>query len=96
MQSSYSWRYNRAEDDAEKEQRRKFRVERKLQELEELQDNKENIDDTYHDIVEFAQNYFNSHERSPDGKEIIVSYFSINHYLNSCLEITFCIPWIYA
>ncbi|XP_020707671.2 myosin-I heavy chain isoform X1 [Athalia rosae] len=51
---------------AEREQRRKFRVERKLQELE---DNKEVLepDTTYHDIVEFAQNYFNNHERSPEG-----------------------------
>lgn len=51
---------------AEREQRRKFRVERKLQELE---DNKEILepDTTYHDIVEFAQNYFNNHERSPEG-----------------------------
>ncbi|CAK9822430.1 Unconventional myosin-X [Anthophora retusa] len=49
----------------EREQRRKCRVERKLQELE---DKKEpDIEITYHDIVEFAQNYFNSHERSPEG-----------------------------
>ncbi|KAG7202639.1 hypothetical protein KM043_009818 [Ampulex compressa] len=49
----------------EREQRRKCRVERKLQELE---DKKEpEIEVTYHDIVEFAQNYFNSHERSPEG-----------------------------
>ncbi|XP_034937659.1 myosin-I heavy chain isoform X2 [Chelonus insularis] len=50
----------------EREQRRKFRVERKLLELEEK---KEPIEQevTYHDIVEFAQNYFNSHERSPEG-----------------------------
>lgn len=49
----------------EREQRRKCRVERKLQELE---DKKEQENETtYHDIVEFAQNYFNSHERSPEG-----------------------------
>ncbi|KAK1133011.1 hypothetical protein K0M31_014375 [Melipona bicolor] len=49
----------------EREQRRKCRVERKLQELED----KKEVDNevTYHDIVEFAQNYFNSHERSPEG-----------------------------
>ncbi|XP_046750485.1 myosin-I heavy chain isoform X2 [Diprion similis] len=51
---------------AEREQRRKFRVERKLQELEENKDVQE-ADATYHDIVEFAQNYFNNHERSPEG-----------------------------
>jgi len=46
-------------------------VEKKLQELEELQDKEAAtaaLDDTYHDIVEFAHNYFNSHERSPEGK----------------------------
>ncbi|XP_046401515.1 myosin-I heavy chain isoform X2 [Ischnura elegans] len=98
MQSSYSWRYNRAEEDTEKDQRRKFRVERKLQELEELQqDNKENMDDTYHDIVEFAQNYFNAHERSPDGTimatltrkrkstEIIPKYEMVTYYRGSTI-----------
>ncbi|KAF7991609.1 hypothetical protein HCN44_008980 [Aphidius gifuensis] len=51
---------------AEREQRRKTRVEKKLQELE---DKKESIEPEilYHDIVEFAQNYFNSHEKSPEG-----------------------------
>ncbi|XP_014299104.1 myosin-I heavy chain isoform X1 [Microplitis demolitor] len=50
----------------EREQRRKFRVERKLMELEEKKEPVE-TEVTYHDIVEFAQNYFNSHERSPEG-----------------------------
>lgn len=50
---------------AEREQRRKFRVERKLQELEDKKDVPEG--ENYHDIMEFAQNYFNSHERSPEG-----------------------------
>jgi hypothetical protein len=70
VQSSYSWRYN-GHDEPEREQRRKFRVEKKLQELEEPQDKEAAtaaLDDTYHDIVEFAHNYFNSHERSPEGK----------------------------
>ncbi|XP_015184987.1 PREDICTED: unconventional myosin-X isoform X2 [Polistes dominula] len=50
----------------EREQRRKCRVERKLQELEDKRE--QDIEQaTYHDIVEFAQNYFNSHERSPEG-----------------------------
>lgn len=49
----------------EKEQRRKFRVERKLQELEEKKEVPES--EMYHDIVEFATNYFNNHERSPEG-----------------------------
>lgn len=46
-------------------------MEKKLQELEEMQDKEAAtaaLDDTYHDIVEFAHNYFNSHERSPEGK----------------------------
>jgi hypothetical protein len=41
--------------------------------LEELQDKEAAaaaLDDTYHDIVEFAHNYFNSHERSPEGMSI--------------------------
>jgi len=49
----------------EREQRRKCRVERKLQELEDKKE--QDSEATYHDIVEFAQNYFNSHERSPEG-----------------------------
>ncbi|XP_039281618.1 myosin-VIIa [Nilaparvata lugens] len=59
------WRYN---DDPEREQRRKFRVEKKLQEMEENQE--KTVDpllETYFDIVEFAQNHFNSHERTPEG-----------------------------
>lgn len=44
-------------------------MERKLQELEEDQEETRAlaVDETYHDIVEFAHNYFNSHERSPEG-----------------------------
>lgn len=60
-----SWRRN--EDDPEREQRRKFRVEKKIQEFNETKEQEKQVDETYHDIVEFAQNYFNSHERSPEG-----------------------------
>lgn len=69
VQSSYSWRYN-GQDDPEKEQRRKFRVEKKLQEMEEEHQEKtmDPLQDAYHDIVEFAHKYFNSHERTPEGK----------------------------
>lgn len=49
----------------QREQRRKCRVERKLQELEDKKE--QDTEANYHDIMEFAQNYFNSHERSPEG-----------------------------
>lgn len=49
----------------EREQRRKCRIERKLQEMEDKKE--QDSEATYHDIVEFAQNYFNNHERSPEG-----------------------------
>lgn len=53
-------------NNVEREQRRKFRVEKKLQELETTE--KENgTEEIYYDMVEFAQNYFNGHERSPEG-----------------------------
>ncbi|XP_049959838.1 myosin-I heavy chain [Schistocerca serialis cubense] len=97
VQSSYSWRYNgRAEEDAEREQRRKFRVEKKLQELEEQQE-KEVLDDAYHDIVEFAHNYFNSHERTPEGTimatltrknkpvEVMPKYEMVTYYRGSSI-----------
>lgn len=56
----------------EREQRRKFRVEKKLQEMEEEREDKaptnSHNEEAYHDLVEFAQEHFNSHERSPEGK----------------------------
>lgn len=56
---------------AEREQRRKYRVEKKLQEMHQLdvtEREKESIrDDIYYDILEFAEGYFNAHERSPEG-----------------------------
>ncbi|XP_022913849.2 unconventional myosin-VIIa [Onthophagus taurus] len=63
-----TWRYSQEQEinGGEREQRRKFRVEKKLQELNENQD-KENVEDTYHDMLEFAETYFNGHERSPEG-----------------------------
>lgn len=52
----------------EREQRRKFRVEKKLQELNENNE-KENVtvEEVHFDMVEFANSYFNAHERSPEG-----------------------------
>jgi hypothetical protein len=29
--------------------------------------NTDPLQDNYHDILEFAENYFNAHERSPEG-----------------------------
>lgn len=49
-------------------------MEKKLQEMENIQE-KMHVDplqDNYHDILEFAENYFNAHERSPEGIEIAV------------------------
>ncbi|XP_073998839.1 unconventional myosin 81F [Rhodnius prolixus] len=63
-----NWRCNGTQDGAERGLRRKYRVEKKIQEME--QDNtlfSAPLNDTYHDIVEFAQTYFNSHERTPEG-----------------------------
>ncbi|CAD7083788.1 unnamed protein product [Hermetia illucens] len=54
---------------AEREQRRKHRVEKKLQEMQQVDVSEKDAlrDDVYYDILEFAENYFNSHERSPEG-----------------------------
>ncbi|KAK7077818.1 Myosin [Halocaridina rubra] len=60
-------RGNVAPDDPERIERRKQRVERKLHELEELEENKENENQNYFDMIEFAEKYFNNHERSPEG-----------------------------
>lgn len=51
----------------EREQRRKYRVEKKLQELNETQEKEQQSDDTYYDMLEYAENYFNTHEKSPEG-----------------------------
>lgn len=56
----------------EREQRRKYRVEKKLQEMHQtdlIEREKEHPrrEDIYHDILEFAENFFNTHERSPEG-----------------------------
>lgn len=55
----------------EREQRRKYRVEKKLQEMQQTditEREKEHIrDDIYFDILEFAESYYNTHERSPEG-----------------------------
>lgn len=56
---------------AEREQRRKHRVEKKLQEMQQYDVSERERDalrdDIYYDILEFAENNFNTHERSPEG-----------------------------
>lgn len=56
---------------AERAERRKHRVEKKLQEMQQtdITDREREAirDDMYFDILEFAENHFNTHERSPEG-----------------------------
>ncbi|XP_071518394.1 unconventional myosin-VIIa [Panulirus ornatus] len=62
-----SSRNNGALEDPDRVERRKQRVERKLHELEELEENKENENQNHFDMIEFAEKFFNNHERSPEG-----------------------------
>lgn len=56
---------------AEREQRRKHRVEKKLQEMQQIdvseREREALRDDIYYDILEFAENHYNTHERTPEG-----------------------------
>lgn len=56
---------------AERTERRKFRVEKKLQEMQQTdvseREREATRDDVYFDILEFAENNFNTHERTPEG-----------------------------
>lgn len=56
---------------AERTERRKFRVEKKLQEMQQTdvtdRERDAALDDVYFDILEFAENNFNTHERTPEG-----------------------------
>lgn len=56
---------------AERTERRKFRVEKKLQEMQQTdvseREREAARDDVYFDILEFAENNFNTHERTPEG-----------------------------
>lgn len=65
------WRYNEQLEEFEKEQRRRVRVEKKLQEMvvEKQEKIVEQSEEIHHDIVEFAQKYFNSHEKCLDGRK---------------------------
>lgn len=53
---------------AERAERRKYRVEKKLQEIDVTEREREALrDDVYSDLLEFAENNFNTHERTPEG-----------------------------
>lgn len=56
---------------AERAERRKHRVEKKLQEMQQTdvtEREREAVrDDIYYDILEFAESHFNTHERTPEG-----------------------------
>merc|ERR1711923_511156 len=55
----------------DREQRRLLRVRRELEKIQEVNEEeavrKEQEKQEQHDLVEFAENYFNDHERSPSG-----------------------------
>lgn len=55
----------------ERAERRKHRVEKKLQEMQQtdvIDREREALrDDAYFDFLEFAENHFNTHERTPEG-----------------------------
>ena len=67
----------------EKEMRKKVRVERKLQELDKNNDETEH--ERHYDMVEFATNHFNNHERFPEGT--IISTLSRRSRDNKNLEL---------
>ena len=57
--------------ETEREQRRLLRVRRELEKIQEVNEEeaarKEQEREQQHDLVEFAENYFNDHEKSPSG-----------------------------
>lgn len=81
MQSPYSHRTGSAnicdEPATEMELNRRNRVEKRLQELSvngshnRTTTTPNNLQENYHDIVEFAQTHFNDHIKTPEGNSII-------------------------
>lgn len=58
------------EVNSEREQRRKYRVEKKILEMHQnTADMQKDLynNDVHYDIMEFAEHYFNTHERTPEG-----------------------------
>lgn len=94
-----AWRYNQEQEalNVEREARRKFRVDKKLQELSESQEEKTTSEEVLHDMLEFAENFYNAHERSPEGTimatltrkrtiaEMIPKYEMLTYYKGSSI-----------
>lgn len=54
-------------EDPEREARRLQRVRRELERIQEVEEEREHKKEEIHDILEFAENFFNDHEKSPSG-----------------------------
>lgn len=90
VSSPASERGERSKDDALRAERRKQRVERKLNELEDAETKVSRKDGELHfDMIEFAEKYFNNHEKSPEGINLVLLvlkiillyfFFNINFY----------------
>ena len=81
-------------EDQDREQRRLLRVRRELERIQEVEEENSAKKEEHHNIVEFAENFFNDHEKSPSGtivgtikrsktmemlgKEEMVSYYKGN------------------
>ena len=64
-------------------ERRNKRVKLKLQELEDQEENKENEGgQTTFEMIEFAEKYFNNHERSPEGLYELIFLLLLNLVYN--------------
>ncbi|GAB6026839.1 Cytochrome c oxidase subunit 1 [Chamberlinius hualienensis] len=88
--------YEISTEDSNRELRRKQRIEKKLQELEAIEDARLNAEDTeHHDMIEFAEKYFNQHVRDcgammrtltrnrKSSGEVMPKYEMLTHTKNS-------------